>query len=1190
MGRKAYVADLEAASNSRCHGFQPGSDGEFTFLYTNSMVNIRVNALISDTSDYPKSHQCMLFLNDDAPSSVSKQLASCPSTDGLDIQQIMHTVTEYLRSASSRHHEDQARTESLDDVEEDIEPPESEGTMDVDSEDEWCFDDMMDAHHRPIDQGTTAEKSTAAVSPKRLLEDFAAVKRAGFKVGAYGDNAQTHGRYFSLACRISRLGISEEAMQAWQVQPSHYLVLLLYYPYGYKSWDDLDRMDVNTAKQYLSVRVGQCASYKPDGLELVRKAFSRHQDEEVTSNGPSPTTGDDDRALRDTLTSKPLNELLNTRLITLIRVRIARGFGWSAAEAFFNDSQGTGTSSVGHEDDSYRRLDHDQHKHLTRFTKEDAVVTPSLLRHLSLPLIAMQYTLRHFVRCPEFCQVCYTKVDNDIDAIKPYVCDNPLCLYQYMNLGFGPSIEHEIISQPYVVDLLLSFCYRGAVHRAMRSYPKGLGWSVPAFSDHTNHEADTIARLQAIDNSEAKDSPKQGTQGKREPHSGVIDRRDMHLYVGRFASKDEKALSAAVRPNHVRPGDWIVVRDVDDSTHPVWHCRVLERCSSSLSLSSPIVQRSPSYTSSAADDAIERSNYPDKAKVAFWVYDISFDSLTEHEMARTIVSLLLVLPGVSEMREYLTSHPGTALSKWTSRLPPAVSGLLRWIIASNRSCVFQVDEAPAKTVKPSDQQPHTVRLSEERVRGMSGWLQFRFAMGAPDKEQRFVKAVKAHSTSIQYPTIFAWHGSPIHNWHSIVRHGLDCQTVANGRAFGNGVYHARDLATSSGYSSREGYATWPGSALKITSAVALSEIVNAPSKFTSQSPYYVVQHTDWIQTRYLFVKSTKAISTAEDTELSAALPQDPACKLTGYTSGQKVELPLTAISRSRRPGPDPVQRSESKKGKPVYHEKSQEIIDLTTPDHSDNESITTLDEDVAFLTEPRSAEPAPVARPSDPVTSFTVKVLENLPLLTCPQYATSSASKRLQKDLMTLRNTQDQALHNGTLSSLGWYLDPDHLAKTDNLYQWIISLHSFPLDIPLGQDMKANDIESIVLEIRFAATYPMSPPFVRVIRPRFLPFHAGGGGHITLGGSICMDLLTNSGWTAVSDLEGVLLQIRMALMSQEPKPARLEASALKGRSPYTHRDYHVGEAVEAFIRACNAHGWRIPEDLQKIAAMRGVPT
>ena len=70
-------------------------------------------------------------------------------------------------------------------------------------------------------------------------------------------------------------------------------------------------------------------------------------------------------------------------------------------------------------------------------------------------------------------------------------------------------------------------------------------------------------------------------------------------------------------------------------------------------------------------------------------------------------------------------------------------------------------------------------------------------------------------------------------------------------------------------------------------------------------------------------------------------------------------------------------------------------------------------------------------------------------------------------------------------------------------------------------------------------------------------------------------LLTNNGWSAVSTIESVLLQVRMAMSSMDPKPARLESTS--------RADYGVGEAMDAYIRACNVHGWTVPESFREIA-------
>lgn len=54
----------------------------------------------------------------------------------------------------------------------------------------------------------------------------------------------------------------------------------------------------------------------------------------------------------------------------------------------------------------------------------------------------------------------------------------------------------------------------------------------------------------------------------------------------------------------------------------------------------------------------------------------------------------------------------------------------------------------------------------------------------------------------EFPSLFAWHGSPLGNWHSIIRTGLDFQTLLHRRVFGHGVYMNRNLAVSEGYSLR----------------------------------------------------------------------------------------------------------------------------------------------------------------------------------------------------------------------------------------------------------------------------------------------------------------------------------------------------------------------------------------------------
>ena len=47
----------------------------------------------------------------------------------------------------------------------------------------------------------------------------------------------------------------------------------------------------------------------------------------------------------------------------------------------------------------------------------------------------------------------------------------------------------------------------------------------------------------------------------------------------------------------------------------------------------------------------------------------------------------------------------------------------------------------------------------------------------------------------------------------------------------------------------------------------------------------------------------------------------------------------------------------------------------------------------------------------------------------------------------------------------------------------------------------------------------------------------------------------------------------MAMSSTEPFPARLDDRL--------SQDYKIGEAVDAYIRACRMHQWQVPEDFRK---------
>jgi ubiquitin-conjugating enzyme E2 Q len=1225
MPRKAFVADLQKAVDGASDAIagisnvETGNDdGEFTFMCDAGGQLLKISVLIPELSDYPSSHMCMIFAPDDAPASVASTMNSISdAATGKAIPQILELVSSKLESTDMDGDQQMLDSQEYGEYEDEDED---------DYADEY-FPGDEDMNPRPLianyytaaAAGGGFTEATAAFR-NRIRRDLLTAKDQGFKVGHLGGLLEGLGSYVSLSIRIAKLGISEEAMKAWQLEPTEYLVVIFQYPSGYKSMDDIKSYDAATIRRSFGMRIGISTSYKPTMQEAIQAftVLSKEEEKrrETSQANDSQQVAASPKGFRNSFISRPLNELLEQRFHLLLKYRYS-GMLWGGAEAFYNDQilRPSHTAHAAGSEDKYYEPEHVATTYPSVVTADH--IQDSITGEHSLPLVGMQFILRHFVRCTEFCLICFSKMPDDLQAIKPYVCDNPLCLYQYMSLGFGPSIEHEILSQPKVVDLLVSFCYASARVGRLRDFPSGLSLAVPP-PDSTDRDYTMIDALQYRGYA--------APPTVQPPPQVVASQKTTAIQMRYNAATNEMLFADRAQPCPVGNANWIVIR-TDDASDQALHCRVLDTSLyPSVRVSDPITPVAVNLSSNAYDPySMSRGGLPQPTQpkqqtqplkapsssgkefrtASFFIYNQNFDDLTDVQKRQAISALLDLLPPVEDMKQFLLRKAQSPLSAWVERLPPAALGLLRWVIASNRACIVQVD---------NEDDIAKGRKTEDRLFGMAGWAQFRFAMGAPDKERRFIQAVRATSERLhlKYPTLFAWHGSPMQNWHSIIREGLHFNDTAHGRAYGNGVYHALDVNTSLGYSGGYGL-TWPNSELKIQQALALNEIVNAPQEFTSSSPHLVVAQLDWIQTRYLFVKTRQDYTTATTVDKGVkpleCVEQDP--KMTPNGTDGPLIIPIHAVSGSRRPKSkstnvrcvtiyfgNRVDHSQKHKRQKATGTSQYDPIDLDADDDNDAASIATLDEDKAIFADgdvgvhqlqADNSLPTPNSVKSDkgkskiggfmskligskskPLTDYVPGTLDysSLPMLQMPDWAATPSTKRLMKDFKDMIQVQKTTPPH----ELGWHIDED---KIDNIYQWIVELHSFEASLPLAQDMKKNNVKSIVLELRFGKDYPMSPPFVRVIRPRFLGFQQGGGGHVTAGGAMCMELLTNDGWSAVSSIESVLLQVRMAISSLEPKPARLEGG---GRV-----DYGVGEAVEAYIRACSMHSWTVPPGFREMA-------
>ncbi|KAK7182638.1 hypothetical protein DPSP01_011464 [Paraphaeosphaeria sporulosa] len=1215
MPRRQYIADLKKAqtgvSIAGISNVQTGGDdGEFTFLCLADGKQYEFSALIPDVSEYPSSHMYMLIAPDDAPGPVANALSGiAESAFGKSVEQLLELTSRKLESTDDDGDHQMLNSQDVGTAEEDSDDDDVDDFFPDDDEIQKPF--SMQAHLA----STQDHMESSSRFRSRIRSDLLSARVAGFKVGHQGALLEGGACYVSISCRIAKLGISEEAMQAWQVQPQEYLVVVIAYPNGYKNMSDMEGYDVAAARRHFGVKIGISNTYKPTLQEAVQaftklskeEEMKREKELEGDQNGASQSQGAAmHKGFRNSFISRPLHDLLENRFPQLLKFRY-NGMSWNGAEEFYHDSLGSHKSSDLGLEDKYMTAE-------AVSTAYPAIVTADHIADSwtggehSLPLVCMQFVLRHFVRCTEFCLICFRKMPDDLQAIKPYVCEQPLCLYQYMSLGFGPSIEHEILSQPKVVDLLISFCYTSALSNKLNDFPTGLSLMVPPSSAY---EGDYTSAQQYTYNTYPQNQTHLASQAAA---TGGADVKPETLKFN--AATKEIMFDAPEVKCPFRAGDWLVIRLNNDKAKAL-HCRVTETYFyPTIKVAEPIVPTTSQFTGQENGFPTKKPTTPAPApqveqaenvfrQASFYMYDQNFDSLSVTHKREGIYALLDLLPSVDDMRKYLQRKKQSTLSSWVDRLSPAALGVLRWIIASNRACIMQVEDPNASGVG-----------SQERLCGMSGWTQFRFAMGAPDKERRFVQAVRdtSHRLALEHDTLFAWHGSPLHNWHSIIREGLHFKDTAHGRAYGHGVYHSLDVNTSLGYSNVYGGMSgsgWPMSDLRVSQALALNEIVNAPKEFVSSNPHLVVAQLDWIQTRYLFVQTRNpdyAIPSALNKATKEVVPTSPIPQDSSYTprgvSGQLV-IPRSAIPSHRGQGARTADQS-AKRRKTATGAGFADPIELDADD--DGASVATLEEDRLIFNEdaltPQQETlhagiitPTPSKGKGKVTSGFfsrmigtksspppPIKVLTDyvpgkldyslLQMLARPAWATPSATRRLMQDFKAVIAIQNRT----PLHELGWHIDEE---KMENMYQWIVELHSFDPELPLAQDMKKRGITSVVLEMRFGKDYPMSPPFVRVIKPRFLGFNQGGGGHVTAGGALCMELLTNNGWSAVSTIESVLLQVRMAMSSVDPKPARLENAS--------RTDYGVGEAMDAYIRACTAHGWKVPDGFREMALGGAVP-
>ena len=133
----------------------------------------------------------------------------------------------------------------------------------------------------------------------------------------------------------------------------------------------------------------------------------------------------------------------------------------------------------------------------------------------------------------------------------------------------------------------------------------------------------------------------------------------------------------------------------------------------------------------------------------------------------------------------------------------------------------------------------------------------------------------------------------------------------------------------------------------------------------------------------------------------------------------------------------------------------------------------------------------------------------------------------------------------------------------------------------LNADLSALAVEpgKVVIEVKFPPEFPRKPFFLRVVRPRFKMYT----GHITAGGSVCIQALTTGpaagNWKSEYSLSGILALVATNMLDDERLVVRTAtgpggmSGPARVESAYEYSEYEATAAFGRMLRHHAANGW-----------------
>lgn len=202
-----------------------------------------------------------------------------------------------------------------------------------------------------------------------------------------------------------------------------------------------------------------------------------------------------------------------------------------------------------------------------------------------------------------------------------------------------------------------------------------------------------------------------------------------------------------------------------------------------------------------------------------------------------LITVFDLVPSVEEMLTILESNSDErALQQVLNQNCTLIYQLINWVLSTNRANIeFDANE---------DTQ---IALTH---------FQFRIQAGSAEQEAQFQALVREERASNpQYKACFAFHGSPLFNWHSILRNGYNFDKVANGRVHGDGVYNSDSMDVSVSFAKSVESKVWPKTMLKGLSdgCVAVNQLIDSPKHRLQTASFHVMKEKNAVQLRYILI-------------------------------------------------------------------------------------------------------------------------------------------------------------------------------------------------------------------------------------------------------------------------------------------------------------------------------------------------